>query len=193
MNALLFFALMAQVQPPVGSPPVPGIRAGCTADSMSVAMAGSLTAQELGRWTCYAQNTSTQTLTLSRAGFALDFMELRQLDIPDVTDVFTQKQKMTKSAKAARVAELAGFGALLVMGQAYVHIGVKAALATGLLTYGSTKAVDYFSKQVPPTTNALSGLLTADVQMAPGQSVQWKVYASKLKGASSLGPRILTH
>lgn len=168
-----------------------GIRAGCTADSMPVARAGSLAVQELGRWSCYAINKTSIALTLSRAEFALEFMELRQLDQADVMDVFNQKQKMTKSAKAARIAEFIGLAALIATGQNYWKPAADVVKALGVGTYGVAKLGEYFKGQIPPTTNALANLMTTDVVLKPGQSVQWKVYCSKIAGASHIGPRIL--
>ena len=155
-------------------------------------MAGSLAVSSVGRWSCYCINTGTVPLTLSRAGFALDFIELRQLDPADVADVFSQKQKMTKQAKAARIAEWIGFAALLATGQNYFKIGVKAVQIVGLATYGSTKLGEYLTKEIPSTANALAGMLTTDIVLAPGASISFKTYASKMSGASHLGPRFLT-
>lgn len=168
------------------------IRAGCTADSMPVALAGSIAARELGRWTCYAQNVGTTELVLSRAGFALDFLELRQLDYADVIDVFSQKQKMTKAAKVARAFELAGFAALVATGGSGVVLTAVEERAIGIGTYAATKGAEYFKAAIPSIANATSGLLTQDILLQPGQSAQWKVYASKFSGASQLGPKILT-
>jgi hypothetical protein len=178
---------------------VSGILCGMTADSMSVAEAGSLSAKELGRWTADCRNMSTVPLTLSWIGFKLDFMELglRPLDADDVTDVFNQKQKMSKAAKTAKVFEWVGLAALLASGgQTYWKLTERAAArmaqASGLTAYIATKAGDYFTKAIPSTTNALAHLLTQDVTLQPGQGVEFKVYASKMPHASHLGPKLLT-
>jgi hypothetical protein len=167
------------------------IRAGCTADSASVIKAGTLAATELVRYSCYAQNIGPQTQTLSRTGFALDFLELRQLDLADVADVFAQKQGMTKTAKAVRVLEYAAAGAAFITGQGYVAVTVRVASAAGLVAYGASKLGDQLAKEVPPTANALSGMLAQDVVLAPGQGYSWKVYASKGSKAV-IGPRMLS-
>lgn len=190
MIPLSLLLMLAQAPAPSTVPSL-GLRVGCTADAMAVARAGSLAATEMGRWTCYAINKTTTTLTLSRAEFALEFMELRQLDQADVADVFNQKQKMTKAAKFARMAEFIGIAALIATGQNYWKPAAEVVKALGVGTYGATKLGEYFTKQIPSTTNALANLLVADVVLKPGQSIQWKVYASKIHNASSLGPRIL--
>lgn len=174
-------------------PAIGQIRAACTADSMAVARAGSIAAQELGRWTCYARNEGDMPDVMSPAGFAMDFIELRQLNAADVADVFAQKQKMTTPAKIAKVAEYVGFAGLLIMGQQYVKVATTVATGVGIATYGASQASNYFGKQIPPTANALSGLLgDKDVVLQPGQSATWKVYASKMPNASHVGPRVLT-
>ena len=176
---------------PVVAQPI--IQAGCTADSMTVAAAGSLSVAAAGRWSCFARNIGTQPATFSPVGFALDFMELRQLDQADVIDVFTQKQKMTRAAKIARVLEFVGMVAVAAAGQQYWKIGVKAVSGIAIVAYGATKFGEYATKQIPPTTNALAGMIgTQDIVLQPGQGIQWKVYASKMQGASHVGPKILT-
>ncbi len=171
-----------------------GVRAGCTPDSMAVARAGSLAAQELGRWTCYAQNLTTTPQKLSQVGFALDFMELHQLGAADVADVFSQKQKMSKAGKAARTAEVVGVVAAMATGLSGITVSARVIGAIGTVTYGAGKLGDYANRQIPPSTNALAGQWgPADtVVLAPGQAIQWKVYASKMKGAKEVGPKILT-
>lgn len=191
MTPLTLLLTLAQVPIPTPVPTTPGIHVGCTADSMAAALAGSIAISVVGRWTCYAINKTSTTLTLSRAEFALEFIELRQLDQADVADVFNQKQKMTKAAKFARLAEFIGLAALIATGQNYWKPAAEVVKALGVGTYGATKLGEYFKNQIPSTTNALSNLLTSDVVLKPGQSIQWKVYCSKIPGASHIGPRIL--
>jgi hypothetical protein len=163
---------------------------------MSVAQAGALAAHEMGRWSCYADNLSDRPLKLSVAGFALDFIELHQVQPSDVIDIFNQKQKMTKAAKAARAFEFIGVVGLLVSGQTFLKLSpataAKLAQSAGLGTYGATKLGAYFTQQVPSTTVAISDMLTADVVLQPGESKSWKTYASKIHDVHALGPRILT-
>jgi hypothetical protein len=131
---------------------------------------------------------------VSRVGFALDFIELRQAEAPDVADIFGQKQKMTKAAKLARVCEWVGVGAGIVVGLSGVTVSARLVGALGAGTYGATKFGEYLTKQIPPSTNALANMWgpTDTVMLAPGQGISWKVYASKMQGAKSIGPKSLS-
>jgi hypothetical protein len=190
------FGVSLPVQPPGSTGTtvvaVQGIRAGCSPDSMSVALAGALAAREMGRWQCMFQVIGNQPQKLSVAGFYLDFIELHHVDPPDVGDVFLQKQKLSKAAKAARICEFIGIAALIATGQSYWKPAADVVKALGVGTYGAAKLGEYFKGQVPPTANALSNILTEDVTLQPGESRIFKVYASLVHGAHSLGPRMLT-
>lgn len=166
------------------------IRAGCTADSMSIAKAGSLSAQEMGRWSCYALNIGTQPVQFSPSAFALGFTELRQVDPNDVADVFNQKQKLSKWAKTARVCEWVGVASGIVIGISGVEVSARLIGAIGAGTYGATKFGEYATNQIPSTANATAGLLPpAGFVMNPGQEMRFKVYASKVHNADHFGPR----
>jgi hypothetical protein len=154
------------------------LRAGCTADSLTVLMAGSLSVAGVWRYSCYAQNIGTTPQTLSVAGFALDFIELQQVAPGDVLDIFTQKQARTTPARIALVAEIAGVAALAVLSQNYVALSAKAIGDVGFAAYGAAKAGQYFTTKIPPLTNAVRGLLTQDQIIQPGGSYAWKLYAS---------------
>lgn len=161
---------------------------------MAAAKAGSIAATELGRWTCYAQNLTNVNQKVSQISFALDFIELHQLSDVDVADVFATKQQMTKGAKIARGAEIGGLVAGAAMGLSGIDIPARAVAAIGTLTYGARVLGDIATKQIPPSANALAGQWgPADIiLLAPGQAIKWKVYASKMKGATQIGPRALT-
>ncbi len=175
-----------------------GVRAGCTPDSMAVARAGSLAAQELGRWKCMATNQTNTKQVISLVSFSLDFMELHQVDSADVADIFNMKQKMSKAGKIARGFEVVGVAAGVGLGIGGLGTAIKLSVqlvgAIGAATYGAGKLGDYFNRQIPASTNALAGQWgPADqVVLLPGQGIAWKVYASKMHGAKELGPRILT-
>lgn len=167
---------------------------GLTPDSMASARAGSLAATELGKWraNCYLPANNPGPSSFTQEEFAIRFNKLHQLDQADVADIFNVKQSLTRWAKVARVCEVLGAAGLAATGIAGVRIGVQAAIGIGVMTYTATKAGEYATRNIPPTTNALSGMAgPGTITLQPGQGVNWKIYASKLKGASEMGPYIM--
>lgn len=165
-----------------------------TPDSMASVRAGSLAATEIGKWreNCYLPADSPHASSFTQEEFAIRFIKLHQLDAGDVADIFNVKQSMTKWAKVAKVCEVLGAAGLAATGIGGVRIGVQAALGIGVFTYTATKAGEYATRQIPPTTNALSGMCGPGVVMLqPGQGYNCKLYASKMKGATEMGPVVL--
>lgn len=165
-----------------------------TPDSMASVRAGSLPATELGKWReyCYLPANNPGPSSFTQEEFAIRFKQLHQLDQADVADIFNTKQSMTRWAKAAKVCEVLGAAGLAATGIGGVRIGVQAALAIGVFTYTATKAGEYATRQIPPTTNALSGMCgSGTVTLQPGQGFNCKIYASKMKGATDIGPIIM--
>jgi hypothetical protein len=169
------------------------IRVGCTPDSMAAARAGSLAAAELGRWRCYALNVGPTQANLSATAFALGFMELHQVSAADAADIFGMKQAKTKKAVAARVLKYGLVGAAIVTSGGWISVTPAIAGWLGLAATGASQVQQQLEKEVPTTSNALAGMWGPNevVALAPGQGFQWKVYASKIKGAAALGPRTL--
>ncbi len=185
---------VATVDPPGTAGGRGVVRAGCTPTSMSVAKAGSLAAQELGRWTCLAENMSTSPQFISFVGFALDFIELHPVSPADVADIFATKQGMSRYGKLARAAEIAGVLTGIATPLGGIRLTAQAVAAIFEVTYGAGKLGDFFNRKIPPSSNALAGQWgpVDTVLLQPGQGMQWKVYASKMHGAKEIGPRMLT-
>lgn len=166
------------------------IRAGCTPMSVDNIMEQALSANGLWEWNCYAQDIGTTNAILSVTGFALDFIQLQQLTPAEVTDIFTQKVKMSGWGRAAQIAGFVGAAALLAGGQGYFVVGQRVASTIGLAAYGASEAQPLFVAQEPSISSAIAGMLTSDQVLTPGQGISFKVFASNT--GSPIGPGPLT-
>lgn len=179
------------------------IRAGCTASSMASQQASSLSALEIGRWECDVQNLNpTETFILTRSGFALDFPELRQIDPSQVDEIFVVKQKKTGKARAAEYLSYillgAGFaisGGVPLTRGASTAARIAATKRAANIGIGSTVAhlyVDKLTSEIPGTKPAIGTQLIQDVPLPPGGTYHWTTFASKMRNADHVGPKILT-
>lgn len=167
------------------------IRCGATPLSVTNIMEQALNANNLWEWNAYCEDIGTTNATLSVTGFALDFLQqLQQLTPAEVTDIFTQKVRMSGWGRAAQIAGWVGAGALLISGQSYIAIGAKEVATIGLASYGATQLQPLFVAQEPSVSAAIAGMLTADQVLTPGQGITFKVFASNT--GSPVGPTPLS-
>jgi hypothetical protein len=165
------------------------IRAGCTPNSVTVALATKMSVAGVWQWNCMAENIGPTTETLSMVGFALDFIELEQVNQGDVVAIFTEKQAESGWAKTGRYAGYVGLAALLVTGQGYIAVTGKIVSTVGIASYGATQLEKYAVTQEPSIANAIAGMMTSDQVLAPGAGYQWKLYASNT--GAPIGPQPL--
>lgn len=169
------------------------IRAGCTASSMSSQRASSFSALEIGRWECYAMNLNGQEpATLTPAGFALDFLELRQIDPIQVVEIFTVKQKRTGKAIAVEILSYALLGVTYVTSTGVLAMTTKQAASLGVGATGAHLYSDKLAGEIPSTVPAIGTQLTQPITLPPGGTYHWTTFASKMRNADHVGPKILT-
>lgn len=169
------------------------IRAGCSASSMASQRASSLAALEIGRWECYAMNLNgAEAQTLTPAGFALDFLELRQIDPAQVVEIFTVKQRRTKKAVAVELISYAILGVTYVTSTGVLAMTAKQAASLGVAATGAHLYGDKLAAEIPSTVPAIGTQLTQPITLPPGGTYHWTTFASKVRGADHVGPKILT-